>query len=86
MKEVFSVLKGALTSVAAEMVGYRALTSHRKGSTWLTDQIKEAIEEKRAYKKMLQRNVEVVIRVRCRTYYSLLNRKVKELVKRSKGK
>ena len=46
------MFKGAVTTVTAEVVGYRALRSQRKGSAWWTDEIKETIERKRrAYKK-----------------------------------
>ena len=53
----------------AEMVGYRALRCQRKRSSRWTDEIKEAIERKRrAYMKIIQRNVGEEIRVR-RTEY-----------------
>ena len=34
------MFKVAVTSVAAEMVGYKALKSQIKGSAWWTDEIK----------------------------------------------
>ncbi len=41
-----------------------------KGSAWWTNEIKEAVEEKKkAYKKMLQRNVPEDERVRRRSEY-----------------
>ena len=47
-----------MTTIAAQTVEYRALRSQRNRSAWWTDEIKEAIERKRrAYKKMIQRNV-----------------------------
>ena len=57
------------------------MRSYRKGSVKWTDEIKKAIQRKRkAYKKMLDRNVEK-ISVRRRIEYKLLIRKVKEFVK-----
>ena len=75
-----------MTTIAAQTVEYRALRSQRNRSAWWTDEIKEAIERKRrAYKKMIQRNVVDEIRVN-RTEYKLLNRNVKEMVQKIKRK
>ena len=87
VSEVFRVFKGAVTTVAAEVIGYRAMRSQRKGITWRTDEIKETIERNRkAYKKMLQRIMEEDMKVRRKTEYKLLNGKVKVLVKESNRK
>ena len=49
--EVFKVQLYAVTVVAAKVV-------QRKGNAWWTEKIKEAVQGKRrAYKKMLERNV-----------------------------
>ena len=45
-------------TVAQEVVGYRVGRDRVKGSAWWTDEIKGTVEEKKkAYKKMLQRNM-----------------------------
>ena len=44
-------------TVAQEVVGCRVGRDRVKGSAWWTDEIKGAVEEKTAYKKMLQRNM-----------------------------
>ena len=77
------MFKDAMTTVAIEVVGYRALKSQRKGSVWWTNEVME--RKRRVYRKMLHRNVEEEIRARRRIEY-MLNRKVKELVKESKRK
>ena len=60
------------------MVSYRPLKVLRKGNAWWTDEIEKPMEEKRrAYKKILQRNVAEEIRVR-RTEYKYWKRKIKE--------
>lgn len=44
--------------MAAEVVGHKVLKERRGGSAWWTNEIKEAVEEKRrANKRMLQKNV-----------------------------
>ena len=42
---------GAVTTVATEMFGYRALKSQRKGSTWWSDEIKETRNEEECTKE-----------------------------------
>ena len=85
--KVFTVFKRAVTTVIAEVVEYSAPKFQRKGSAWWADEIKEATEVKRrAYKKMLQRNVAEEIRVRRRTEYKFWKRNVNELMKESKRK
>ena len=55
VNDVYSVFKGLMNAVAAEMVGYRVDRGRRKKNAWWTDEIKEAVEEKRrAYEKMLK--------------------------------
>ena len=73
VSEVFRVFIDAITTIATEVVGYRRLRGQKKGNTWWTDNIREAIEwKKKAYKKMLQRNVAEEVRVRRRTEYVLV--------------
>ena len=64
VNDVFSLFKGVVTTVVSEVVGYRVLKGGRKGNAWWTQEIKEAIQDKRAYKKMLQKNVSEQIRER----------------------
>ena len=45
------MFKGGVTTVTTQVVGYRALRSQRKGTTWWTDVIKEAIEKMRKANK-----------------------------------
>ncbi len=44
--------------VADEVVGWRESGGRKGGNAWWTDEIKDAVErKKRAYKKMLQREI-----------------------------
>ncbi len=83
---VFNVFKEVVMTVAQEAVGYRICKGREKGSAWWTDEIKGAVEEKKkAYKKMLQKNVAVRGSARRRrSEYKVWNKKVKELVDDSK--
>ena len=79
-----SVFKEVIMAVAQEVVGYRVGRDRVKGSAWWTDEIKGAVEEKKkAYKKMLQRNMSEV-RVRRRSEYRAWKKRVKDLVDESK--
>ena len=42
VNDVFSLFKGVVTTVAAEVVGYRVVKGGRKGNAWWTQEIKEA--------------------------------------------
>ena len=85
VNEVFSVFKEVVMSVAAEVVGHKVLKGRRGGSAWWTDEIKEAVDEKRrAYKRVLQKNVTVEVRESRKAEYRFWKRKVKELVNDSK--
>jgi len=54
-----------LIGVTEEVAGYKVCKVGKKGSAWWTNEIKEAVEDKRrAYKKMLQRNVPEEVRER----------------------
>lgn len=58
INDMFNVFKDILTVVEAKAVGHRVHKGRKKGTEWLTCEIKKATEEKRrAYKTMLQRNV-----------------------------
>ena len=69
------------------MVGYRILKGGRKGNAWWTQEIKEAVEDKkRAYKRMLQKNISEGISERRTSEYNSWNIKVTDLVNESKRK
>ena len=81
---VFGVFKEVVLAVAEEVVGYRLQRAGRRENVWWTDEIREAVEEKRrSYKRMLQRNVTDEIRVRRKNEYKERSRRVKELVRDS---
>ena len=47
---VFDVFKEVVLGVAEEVVGYRVQKGGRRENVWWTDEIREAVGEKRAYK------------------------------------
>ncbi len=56
----------------------------KKGNEWWTNEIKNAVEgKKRAYKKMLQRNLPEGVKARRKSEYKEWKRKVRELIKES---
>ncbi len=58
VNEVFETFKRSLVQATEEIVGYKTCRRGKKGTAWWTQEIKTAVEEKRkAYKKMLQRNM-----------------------------
>ncbi len=58
VNDVYDVFKGTVLGVADEVVGWRESGGRKGGNAWWTDEIKDAVEKKkRAYKKMLQRNL-----------------------------
>ncbi len=80
----FNEIQDVLITVAQEVVGYRVCRDRVQGIAWWTDEMKGAIEEKKkAYKKMLQRNVSEEVSAR-RNKYKVWKKKVKELVNESK--
>ncbi len=56
--------------VADEVVGWRESKGRKKGNAWCTNEIKDAVErKKRAYKKMLQRNLPEEVKPRRKSEY-----------------
>ncbi len=56
-----------------------------RGNAWWTNEIKGAVEgEKRAHKKMLQRNLPKEVKARRKSEYKLWKKKVRELIEESK--
>ncbi len=85
VNDVFNVFKEKVMTVAQEVVDYRVHKDSVKGSAWWTNEIKGAVEEKKkAYKKMLQRNVSEEVSVRRKSEYKEWKTKVKDLVDESK--
>ncbi len=63
VSEVFETFKRSLIQATEEVVGCKTCRRGKKGTAWWTQEIKIAVEEKRkAYKKMLQRNVTEEVR------------------------
>ena len=63
---VYDVFKGAVM----EVVMWRENGRRKKGNAWWTNEIKDAVErKKRAYKKMLQRNLPEEVKARRKSEY-----------------
>ncbi len=74
-----------MVQATEEVVGYKTCRQGKKGTAWWTQEIKIAVEEKRkAYKKMLQRNVPEEVRERRKREYRDSKALVKRLVRESK--
>lgn len=50
VNDVFNVFKDVVMEVATEIIGLKILKGRRGGSTWWTNEIKKAVEEKGVYK------------------------------------
>ncbi len=84
VNDVYDVFKDTVLEVADEVVGERERW-RKKGNTWWTDEIKDAVErKKRAYKKMLQRNLPEGVKARRKSEYKEWKKKVRELIEESK--
>ncbi len=83
--EVFEIFKRSLVQAAEEVVGYKTCRREKKGTACWTQEIKIAVEEKRkAYKKMLQRNMPEEVRGRRKREYRDSKALVRRLVRESK--
>ncbi len=83
--EFFVTFKRSLIQATEEVVGYKTCRRGRKGTAWWTQEIKIAVEEKRkAYKKMLQRNVTEEVRERRKREYRDSKALVKRLLRESR--
>ncbi len=61
--------------VAHEVVGWRESGGRKKGNAWWTNEIKDAVKrKKRAYKKMLQRNLPEEVKLRRKSEYKEWNK------------
>ncbi len=59
----------------------------KKGNAWWTNEIKDAVErKKRAYKKILQRNLPEEVKARRKSQYKKWNKRVRKLFEESKRK
>ncbi len=71
--------------VAHEVVGWRESGGRKKGNAWWTREIKDAVKwKKRAYKKMLQRNLPEEVKVRRKYEYKEWKKRVRKLIEESK--
>ncbi len=85
VSKVFDIFKRSLVQVTEEVVGYKTCRRGKNGTAWWTQEIKTAVEEKRkAYKKMLQRNVPEEMREQRKREYTESKALVKRLVRESK--
>ncbi|MCP5003018.1 MAG: hypothetical protein GY941_03575 [Planctomycetes bacterium] len=85
VNDVFEKFKRLVIGTAVEVVGYRGKRGSKSGNAWWTKGIKDAVEEKRkAYKRMLQRNVPEEVRERRKREYKTCKREVRRLVRESK--
>ncbi len=56
-----------------------------KGNAWWTNEIKDSVErKKKAYKKMLQRNLPEAVKARRESEHKVWKKKVRELIEESK--
>ncbi len=62
VSEVFETFKRSFIQATEEAVGYRTCRRGKKGTTWWMQEIKIVEEKRKAYKKMLQRNVPEEVR------------------------
>ncbi len=67
------------------MVGCKESGGRKKGNAWWTNEIKDAVErKKRAYKKILQRNLPEEVKARRKSEYKDWKNRVRELIEESK--
>ncbi|KAK3893161.1 hypothetical protein Pcinc_003002 [Petrolisthes cinctipes] len=82
---VYEMFKMRVLRTAAEVVGYKSQKRGKKGSAWWTEEVKDAVEDKRkAYRRTLQRNVPEEVRERWKREYNVCKRQVKMMVSESK--
>ncbi len=85
VNEVYDVLKSTVMDVADDVVGWRERGGRKKGNTWWTNDMKDAVErKKRAYKKMLKRNLPEEVKARRKSEYNDWKNRVRELIEESK--
>ncbi len=71
--------------VADEVLGWKESGGKRKGNAWWTNEIKDVVEgKKKAYKKMLQRNLPEEVKASSKSENKEWKKKVRELIKLSK--
>ncbi len=73
--------------MADEVVGWRESVGRKKkkkGNAWWTNEIKDAEGKKKAYKKMLQRNLPEEVKARRKSKYKEWKKRVRELIEDSK--
>ncbi len=71
--------------MANEVVGWKERKGTKKGNAWWANEIKDAVEQKRrAYRKMLQRNLPVEVKARRKSEYKEWKKRVRRLMEESK--
>ncbi|KAK4327054.1 hypothetical protein Pmani_002500 [Petrolisthes manimaculis] len=85
VNDAYEMFKNIVMKTAAGVVGYKAQKRGKKGSAWWTEEMKDAVDEKRkAYRRTLQRNVSEEVRERWKRDYNACKRQVKRMVSESK--
>ena len=85
-EEVFQSFKAVVLSVTEGVVGTKVVkVGRKKGSAWWTEEVREAVRDKRnAYKKTLERNVPERVRSERKREYIRYKRRVKQVVDENK--
>ena len=85
---VFEMFRDKMIETVGRVVGYRVVRRKRKnGSAWWTSEVKGAVEEKKkAYDRLIEKNVPVEVKRKRKQEYKLCKRKVKQVIKESKEK
>ena len=86
VEDTFDRFKAVVLRVTEEVVGTKVVKMGRKkGKPWWTEEVKEAVKDKRdAYKKSLERNVPEDVKVERKRAYRECKRRVKEAIEESK--
>ncbi|KAK3881607.1 hypothetical protein Pcinc_013953 [Petrolisthes cinctipes] len=85
VNDMYEMFKTIVLKTTAEVVGYKSQKRGKKGSAWWSEEVKDAVKEKRkAYRRTLQRNVSEEVRERWEREYNVCKRQVKRMVSESK--
>ena len=85
---LFEMFRDKMIETVERVVGYRVVRRKRKnGSAWWTSEVKGAVEEKKkAYDRVIEKNVPVEVKRKRKQEYKLCKGKVKQVIKESKEK
>jgi len=83
---VFEVFRDKVIETVGKVAGYRMVKGRKKkGSAWWTSEVKGAVEEKKkAYDRVIEKNVPLEVKQKRKQEYKLCKRKVKQVIKESK--